>query len=113
MINFQWTARRPITQSLVGPHRTPLLKDPAHREPFLVAAVEIQVERVLKQAEAVEDLIEIHIEEGCPTKIVRVGVLLIDEIRGQLQDFLKQNRDVFAWTYEDILGIDLEIMVHR
>jgi len=78
-----------------------------------VAAVKIQDERVLKQAEAVGDLIEIHIEEGCPTKIVRVGVLLIDEIRGQLQDFLKQNRDVFAWTYEDILGIDLEIMVHR
>jgi hypothetical protein len=49
-----------------------------------VAAVKIQDERVLKQAEAVEDLIEIHIEEGCPTKIVRVGILLTDELRGQL-----------------------------
>jgi hypothetical protein len=60
------------------------LKDLAPREPFSVAAIKIQDEWVLKQAEAVEDLIEIHIEEGCPTKIVWVGIFLTDELRGQL-----------------------------
>ena len=27
--------------------------------------------------------------------------------------FLKENQDVFAWSHEDISGIDLSVMVHR
>ena len=27
--------------------------------------------------------------------------------------FLKSNQDVFAWTYEDMPGIDLSVIVHR
>ena len=27
--------------------------------------------------------------------------------------FLKENQDVFAWSHEDMLGIDPSVMVHR
>ena len=39
-------------------------------------------------------------------RTVLVGNLLPEEEKQELIEFLKQNLDVFAWTHEDMVGID-------
>ncbi|KAK0570777.1 hypothetical protein LWI29_006363 [Acer saccharum] len=36
-----------------------------------------------------------------------------DDIRKQLVEFLRERRNSFTWSHEDMIGIDPEVMVHR
>ena len=47
------------------------------------------------------------------SKTVLVGSLLPKEEKRELIELLKQNLDVFAWTHEDMLGVDPTESVHR
>ena len=40
-------------------------------------------------------------------------MLASQPIRQALVAFLKMNQDVFAWSHEDMPGIDLLVIVHR
>ena len=42
-----------------------------------------------------------------------MGTLASPLIRQDLIGFLRMNRDVFAWSHEDMLGIDPSVIVHR
>ena len=42
-----------------------------------------------------------------------MGTLASPMIRQDLASFLRMNQDVFAWSHEDMLGIDPSIIVHR
>ena len=42
-----------------------------------------------------------------------MGTLASQPIRQALAAFLKMNQDVFAWSHEDMPGIDPSIIVHR
>ena len=42
-----------------------------------------------------------------------MGNLFLEEQKQELIDFLKQNLDVFAWTHEDMVGVDVAELVHR
>ncbi|KAF5934654.1 hypothetical protein HYC85_030825 [Camellia sinensis] len=46
-------------------------------------------------------------------RLVQIGSTLSLEERERLVALLKDFKDVFAWSYEDIPGIDLEIVQHR
>ena len=46
-------------------------------------------------------------------QMIRVGTLASYPVRQALTTFLKKNQDVFAWSHEDMLGIDPSIIVHR
>ena len=61
----------------------------------------------------VEKLEEIVLNDSKPDQMTKIGTLTSLTIRQALMTFLKDNRDVFAWSYEDMLGIDLLIMVHK
>ena len=63
--------------------------------------------------EPVERLEEIPLDDSKPDQTTRIGTLASPTIRQALTTFLKDNRDVFAWSHEDIPGIDPSIMVHR
>ena len=52
------------------------------------------------------------IEDGV-TKTTRIRTTLSPEIRTGLIKFLKENLDVFAWSYEDMSGISLKIIQHK
>ena len=64
-------------------------------------------------AEPVEELEVVTLNESRPEQITRMGTLASQPIRQALASFLKMNQDVFAWSYDDMPGIDPSIIVHR
>ena len=64
-------------------------------------------------AESVEELEEVILDESRPGRTTRMGTLASPTIRQDLAGFLRMNQDVFAWSHEDMPGIDLSIIVHR
>ena len=64
-------------------------------------------------AESVEELEEVTLDELKPERMTRMGTLSSRTVRQALTTFLKENQDVFAWSHEDMLGIDPSIIIHR
>ena len=64
-------------------------------------------------AEPVEELEEIILDESRPKRRTRMGTLASPLIRQDLTGFLRMNQDVFAWSHEDMPGIDPSVIVHR
>ena len=71
----------------------------------------IEEQRIM--AELVEELEVVTLDELRPERTTRMGMLASQPIRQALASFLKMNQDVFAWSYDDMLGIDPSIIVHR
>jgi hypothetical protein len=46
-------------------------------------------------------------------KEVKIGALLHPEVKSRLIDLLKEYVDVFAWSYQDMPGLDTDIVEHR
>ena len=44
---------------------------------------------------------------------MRIGTLASQPVRQALVTFLRGNQDVFAWSHEDMPGIDPSIIVHK
>ena len=63
--------------------------------------------------EPIERLKEIPLDDSKPNRMTRIGTLASPTVCQALTTFLKDNRDVFAWSHEDMLGIDSLIMVHK
>ena len=63
-------------------------------------------------AEPVEELEEVVLDESRPRWTTRMGTLASLMIRQDLAGFLRMNHDVFAWSHEDMPGIDPSIIVH-
>ena len=64
-------------------------------------------------AEPVEELEEIILDELKPERTTRMGTLASQSIHQALASFLKMNQDVFAWSHDDMPGIDPSVIVHR
>ncbi|XP_030946064.1 uncharacterized protein LOC115970597 [Quercus lobata] len=64
-------------------------------------------------AEPTKALEDISLDEDNPEKCTRVGADLEEEIKKDLVQFLKKNIDVFAWSHEDMSGIDPSVITHR
>ena len=71
----------------------------------------IEEQRTL--AEPIEELEEIILNELKPERTTRMGTLVSQSIRRALASFLKMNQDVFAWSHDDMPGIDHLVIVHR
>ena len=46
-------------------------------------------------------------------KEVKIRTTLSPAIRKELIGLLQDYNDVFAWSYQDMLGLDTDIVVHR
>ena len=64
-------------------------------------------------AESVEELEEVTLDGSRLEQTTRMVTLASQQIRQALAAFLKTNQDVFAWSHEDMLGIDPSVIVHR
>ena len=64
-------------------------------------------------AEPIEELEEVILDESRPERTTRMGTLANPMVRQDLASFLRMNQDVFAWSHEDMPGIDPSIIVHR
>ena len=63
-------------------------------------------------AESVEELEEVILDESRLGQTTRMGTLASPMVRQDLANFLRMNQDVFAWSHEDMPGIDPSVIVH-
>ncbi|XP_016648918.1 PREDICTED: uncharacterized protein LOC107880897 [Prunus mume] len=70
-------------------------------------------ESVTPQAEPVEDLELVTLDENIPDRQVRIGTSLSQELHSDLVAFLRLNSEVFAWSHNDMPSISPEIISHR
>lgn len=57
--------------------------------------------------------IDIQMDENNPEKMIKIGKFLNQDERDQLVSLLLEFKDIFAWTYSDVLGIDCKIFTHN
>ena len=54
-----------------------------------------------------------NLVEEDATKAIKVGARLDLDLKEKIVEFLKQNLDIFAWTHEDMPGIDNKVIEHK
>ena len=64
-------------------------------------------------AEPTEVLEDIPLDESNPNKFARIGTSMEKKTKQDLVQFLRKNIDVFAWSHEDMLGIDPSVITYR
>ena len=73
--------------------------------------INIEERRVV--VDTTEVLEDIPLEEGNPKKFTRVGTSMEEKTKQNLVQFLRKSINVFAWSHEDMLGIDPSVITHR
>ena len=63
--------------------------------------------------EPIEKLEEILLDDSKLDRMTKIGTLVNLAVHHALTTFLRNNRDVFTSSHEDMLGIDPSVMVHR
>jgi len=67
-----------------------------------------------KKIELVEPILEtINFGNNENLLLIKIGSTLNQQERRDLKKFLTEFQEAFAWSYEDMLGIDLEIAQHH
>ncbi|KAL0412164.1 UNVERIFIED_CONTAM: hypothetical protein Slati_3806100 [Sesamum latifolium] len=60
-----------------------------------------------------EELLNIEIMPGNPNKTTRIGSHLDEEAKKEVTLCLQRNADIFAWTPQDLEGIDPQVVIHH
>ncbi|XP_033138789.1 uncharacterized protein LOC117129318 [Brassica rapa] len=69
------------------------------RSQSLVNSISPPISKICPQK---EEVLEVPVDESDPSKVLRVGAYLSDEMQRDITDFLKQNLSTFAWSMTDI-----------
>ena len=69
-------------------------------------------DEVNTRLEPSEELEPVPLDDN-PEHLAYIGSKLADDLRGLLTNFLRQNKDVFAWKQANMEGINLAIITHR
>jgi hypothetical protein len=77
-----------------------------------------ELARLLRQEEKViqphqEDVEVINLGTEEDKREVRVGAALQDTVKTRLIELLHEYDDVFAWSYQDMPGLDTDIVTHK
>ena len=73
----------------------------------------MSIEEQQTRTEPIERLEEIPLDSSRLDRTTRIGTLASPTIHPTLVAFLKDYQDVFAWSHEDMPGIDPSVTVHR
>ncbi|KAL5559803.1 hypothetical protein UlMin_036014 [Ulmus minor] len=65
------------------------------------------------QVQGIKKLTEVPLFDAEPDKTCKIGSALTGQFKEDLIIFLREHRDVFAWSHEDMPGIDPNVIVHR
>ena len=76
-----------------------------------VQTLSIEKRRVV--AEPTEVLEDVFLQEDDPEKFTRIGTGMKEKARKELIQFLRKSIDVFAWSHDDMPGIDPSVITHR
>ena len=71
------------------------------------------IEKQRALAELDEELEEVRLDDTWPERTTKIGILASWPICQTITTFLRNNQDVFAWSHEDMPGIDPSVMVHK
>jgi hypothetical protein len=63
--------------------------------------------------EPTEELEVIVLDDEKPYKTTSIGTKMDGRLRDAMIEFLKDNLDVFAWTYDDMPSIDRTAICHK
>ncbi|XP_075633743.1 uncharacterized protein LOC142606245 [Castanea sativa] len=74
-------------------------------------ALNIKERRIV--VEPTVDLEEVSLDDDIPGQTTRIGIQADPSVCKELALFLKDNRDIFAWSHKNMLGINLSTMVHK
>ncbi|RDX87775.1 hypothetical protein CR513_30710, partial [Mucuna pruriens] len=86
----------------------------ASTEAEALADIERWIDREKPKFEApTKDLENINLEEGIEGREVRIGKQVPPDLRIKLIKLLKEYADIFAWSYQDMPDLDLEIVEHK
>ena len=66
-----------------------------------------------KMSGPVEELESINLDDQHPKRTIQIGSHLPGCLRDELISFLREHKDVFAWSHEDMPEINPSIIVHR
>ena len=69
-------------------------------------------DEVLTRPEPSEELEPVSLDDD-PEHLAYIGSKLAKDLKGLLTQFLRQNRDIFAWKQADMGGIDPAIITHK
>ena len=69
-------------------------------------------DEVLTQPEPSEELEPVSLDDD-PEHLAYIGSKLAKDLKGLLTQFLRHNKDVFAWKQADMGGIDPTVITHR
>ncbi|GAV59349.1 hypothetical protein CFOL_v3_02880 [Cephalotus follicularis] len=78
-----------------------------------IANVELRGDVELERPRPVEDVVQVPLEAGNSERVFQVGSQLGEVENGELITFLRDNRDVFAWSAEEVPEISPSVMVHK
>ncbi|GAV61642.1 hypothetical protein CFOL_v3_05169 [Cephalotus follicularis] len=78
-----------------------------------IANVELRGDMEPEFPQPIEDVLQVPMEEGDNEKVFQVGSQLGEAEKGELITFLRNNKDVFAWSTEEVPGISPNVMVHK
>ena len=69
-------------------------------------------DEVLTRPKPSEELEPVSLDDD-PKHLAYIGSKLAKDLKGPLAQFLRQNRDIFAWKQADMGGIDPAIITHK
>ncbi|KAA3461423.1 RNA-directed DNA polymerase (Reverse transcriptase), Ribonuclease H-like protein [Gossypium australe] len=75
--------------------------------PDLLRMVKQEEKQILPHEEEIEN---IALEEG---KVVKIVMRIAKKTKQDLVELLREFKDVFAWSYQDMSGLNTDIVVHR
>ncbi|RDX81507.1 rnhA, partial [Mucuna pruriens] len=116
-ILFKNSSIIPTVNPLLGneePDQSNTPSESVSTEVEALANIEQGVGREKTKFEATtKDLESVNLQEGTEGREVRIGKQLPPTSRAKLLELLKEYADVFDWSYQDMPGLDREIVEHR
>ena len=73
----------------------------------------MSIEKHRTTAKPVEKLEEVFLDYSNHKRTTKIGTPASPTVRQELITFLRSNRDIFAWTHEDMPKIDPSVIIHR
>ena len=67
---------------------------------------------VTEPIEVLDDVRDVPLEESNPERFTRIRTSMEEKTKQDLVQFLKKSMDVFAWSHEDMSGIDSSVITH-
>ena len=92
----------------------------------MIGTIEVKIDEVKKIDEldprkpvaeqhekSIEELTEVPFFDDELGKTCKIGSALIGKFKENLITFLREHREIFAWSHEDMPGINPSVIVHR